>query len=162
MNAKAKPIPDGFHTLTPYLMVKGAAKAVDFYERAFGAKELVRMPGPDGKSIAHAELAIGDSILMLADEYRDSGKSPQTPDVTPVSLVVYVEDVDAAFKRAVDAGATVKQPLEDKFYGDRSGSVADPFGLLWTICTHVEDVPPQEMKKRMAEFCAKMAASKKA
>jgi len=160
MNAKVKPIPDGFHTLTPYLTVKGAAQAIDFYKRAFGAKERFRMTGPDGKSLGHAEITIGDSILMLADECPGFTQSPQTLNGTSASLLIYVKDVDAAFKRAVDAGATVKLPVENKFYGERAGSVADPFGHLWTLMTHIEDVPPQELKQRMDAFCAKMAAAK--
>jgi PhnB protein len=160
MNAKPKPIPDGFHTLTPYLTVKGAAEAIDFYKRAFGAQEQFRMPSPDGKSIGHAQVLIGDSILMLADEFPHCSQSPQTLNGTPVSMVVYVEDVDAAFKRAVNAGAVVKLPLENKFYGDRSGCVTDPFGHLWTLTTHIEDLTPQEMNRRMKEFCAKMGATK--
>jgi PhnB protein len=160
MNSKVKPIPNGFHTLTPYLTVNGAAEAIDFYKRAFGARELFRMSGPDGKSIGHAQVAIGDSILMLADEFPHWSKSPQTLNGTPVSLMVYVEDVDAAFKRAVEAGATVKLPVENKFYGDRSGCLVDPFGHLWTLSSHIEDVPPEEMGRRMAEFWAKMGATK--
>lgn len=160
MNAKVKPIPDGFHTLTPYLTVKGAAQAIDFYKRAFGARERFRMPGPDGKTLGHAEVTIGDSILMLADEFPGCGQSPQALHGTPVSLLLYVSDVDAAFQRAVAAGATVKQPVENKFYGERAGCLVDPFGHIWTLMTHIEDVPPQEMKKRMDEFTAKMAASK--
>ena len=160
MNAKVKPIPDGFHTLTPYLTVKGGAQAIDFYQRAFGAIERFRMAGPDGKTLGHAEVVIGDSILMLSDEYPGFGQSPQTLNGTPVSLLLYVTDVDAAFKRAVEAGATVKQPVENKFYGERAGCVADPFGHLWTLMTHIENVPPQEMKKRMDECNAKMAAAK--
>jgi PhnB protein len=158
MKAKIKPIPDGFHTLTPYLTIKGAGEAISFYKRAFGAKERCRMTGPDGKSIGHAEIVIGDSYLMLADEFPQFSQSPQTLKGTSVSLLIYVKDVDAFFKRAVKAGATVKQPVENKFYGERSGCLADPFGHLWTVMTHVEDVPPKEMKKRLAEFNAKMAA----
>jgi len=160
MNANVKPIPDGFHTLTPYLTVKGGAEAIDFYTRAFGAKERFRMTGPDGKSLGHAEITIGDSILMLADGAPGFSQSPQELHGTTVSLLLYVKDVDAAFQRAVEAGATVKQPVENKFYGERAGCVMDPFGHLWTLMTHIEDVPPQEMKKRMDEFCAKMAAAK--
>jgi PhnB protein len=160
MNAKVKPIPDGFHTLTPYLTVKGGAEAIDFYKRAFGAIERFRMTGPDGKTLGHAEITIGDSILMLADGAPGFSQSPQELHGTTVSLLLYVKDVDAAFKRAVEAGATVKQPVENKFYGERAGCVVDPFGHLWTLMTHIEDVPPQEMKKRMDEFCAKMAAAK--
>jgi PhnB protein len=162
MNTKVKPIPDGFHTLTPYLSVKGAAQAIDFYKRAFGAKERFRMPGPDGKTLGHAEVVIGDSILMLADEFPQAGnKSPQSLKGTSVSLLIYVEDVDSAFKRAVDAGGKVLMPVENKFYGERSGCLEDPFGHHWTLMTHVEDVPPQEMQKRMQEFCAKMAGGQK-
>ena len=161
MNANVKPIPDGFHALTPYLTVNGAAQAIDFYQRAFGAKERFRMHGPDGKTIGHAEVTIGDSILMLADESPSCGQSPRTLHGTPVSLLLYVEDVDAVFQRAVNAGATVKQPVENKFYGERAGCLTDPFGHQWTLMTHIEDVPPMEMNKRMAEFCAKMAAGKK-
>ncbi len=160
MNAKVKPIPDGFHTLTPYLTVKGAAQAIDFYKRAFGAKERFHMPGPDGKTLGHAEVTIGNSILMLADEFPGCGQSPQTLHGTAVSLLIYLADVDAAFQRAVAAGTTVKQPLENKFYGERAGTLVDPFGHVWTLMTHIEDVPPQEMKKRMDEACSKMAAAK--
>lgn len=162
MNTKIKPIPDGFHTLTPYLSVKGAAQAIDFYKRAFGAKERFRMPGPDGKTLGHAEVVIGDSILMLADEFPQCGNmSPQSLKGTSVSLLIYVEDVDSAFKRAVDAGGKVLMPVENKFYGERSGCLEDPFGHHWTLMTHVEDVPPDEMKKRMKDFAAKMAAGQK-
>lgn len=146
--------------MTPYLTVKGGAEALDFYKRALGAKERFRMPGPDGKSIGHAEIVIGDSIVMLADE-SPFGKSPQSLNGTPVSLVLYVQDVDASFKRAVEAGATVMRPVKDQFYGDRSGSLVDPFGHQWHLMTHKEDVPPEEMKRRMAEECAKMAAASK-
>jgi PhnB protein len=162
MNTKVKPIPDGFHTLTPYLTVKGAASAIDFYKRAFGAQERFRMYGPDGKTIGHAEVVIGDSILMLSEENPHFNKSPQTLNGTTVSLLIYVEDVDAAFKRAVDAGAKVLLPVEDKFYGERAGSLTDPYGHMWTLMTHIEDVSPQEMDKRLAEFNAKMAAMKQA
>jgi PhnB protein len=160
MHSKPKSIPEGFHSLTPYLTVRGAAEAIEFYKRAFGAEEQIRMPSPDGKTIGHAQIVIGDSILMLADEHPQFNKSPQTLNGTAVSLLLYVEDVDAVFQRALDAGATVKLPLEDKFYGDRSGSVTDPFGHFWTLSTHVEDVSSEEMQRRMAEFCAKMSAKK--
>lgn len=161
MSNKVKPIPDGFHTLTPYLSVKGGAEAIDFYKRAFGAVERFRMPGPDGKTIGHAEIVIGDSIVMLADENPQFGNlSPETLKGSPVGLLVYVEDVDAAFKRAVAAGATVKFPVEDKFYGARSGCVADPFGHIWTLMTQVEDVTAEVVAKRMVEFYAKMAQKK--
>ena len=161
MSTNAKPIPDGFRTVTPYLIVKGAGRALDFYKRAFGAKEICRMTGPDGGSVAHAEIQIGDSIIMLGDESPHCGsKSPETLQGTPVSLYVYVPDVDAAFQRATGAGATVQRPVEDKFYGDRSGSLVDPFGHQWSLATHIEDVPPDEMKKRMEEFFAEMTAAK--
>lgn len=120
------------------------------------------MPGPDGKTLGHAEVVIGDSILMLADEFPQAGNmSPQSLKGTSVSLLIYVEDVDSAFKRAVDAGGKVLMPVENKFYGERSGCLEDPFGHHWTLMTHVEDVPPAEMQKRMQEFCAKMAAGNK-
>ena len=140
-----KPIPDGYHTVTPYLIVQGAAKALDFYKKAFGATELVRMPGPGGK-IMHAEVQIGDSRVMLADEFPEmDARGPQALGGTPVGLCIYVENVDALFDRAVTAGAKVLRPVVDQFYGDRSGTVADPFGHKWTIATHVEDVSPEEM-----------------
>jgi len=161
MSNKVKPIPDGFHTLTPYLAVKGGAEAIDFYKRAFGAVERFRMPGPDGKSIAHAEIVIGNSIVMLADESPQMGNlSPQTLKGSPVGILMYVEDVDTAFKRAVAAGATIKEPLEDKFYGERAGSLVDPFGHRWTLMMHIEDVTSEEVQKRMVELCGKMAQKK--
>ena len=143
-----KPIPDGYHTLTPYLIVKGAAEAIEFYKKAFGASELFRMAGPDGK-VGHAEIKIGDSPIMLADEHPEMGaRGPQTIGGSPVSLLLYVDDVDALFNQAVAAGATVNRPIKDQFYGDRSGALEDPFGHLWHIATHKEDVPPEEMRKR--------------
>jgi PhnB protein len=161
MNAKVKPIPDGYHTITAYLTVKGAGDAIEFYKRAFGAIERCRMHAPDGKSIGHAEIAIGDSVVMLADEIPGCGNhSPQSLHGTPVSFAVYVEDADAAFERAITAGAKVKQPMENKFYGDRAGTFEDPFGHLWSVMTHVEDVPPSEMEKRMKDFFAQMAGKK--
>jgi PhnB protein len=160
MNAKVKPIPDGYHTLTPYLTVKGGADAIDFYKRAFGAKEKFRMPGPDGKTVGHAELIIGDSVIMLADEFPGCGQSPETLGGSSASLLLYVEDVDTAFERAVEAGATVKEPVENKFYGERAGSLVDPFGHKWMLMTHIEDVPPQEMKQRMEKAYAEMTAGK--
>ncbi len=157
---KVKPIPDGFHTLTPYLTVKGAAEAIDFYKRAFGAQERFRFPGPDGKTIGHAEIVIGDSIVMMADEFPHCNQSPQTLKGSPVGFLIYVEDADAAFKKAVAAGATVKEPLENKFYGERAGSVTDPFGHTWTLMTHIEDVSMEELKKRMDKMSAEMAQKK--
>jgi PhnB protein len=145
-----KPIPDGYHTVTPYLIIKGAAKAIEFYKQAFGATELLRMGGP-GDCVAHAEIKIGDSPVMLADEFPNMGySSPQKYGGTPVSILLYVPDVDAVFNRAVAAGARVVKPLQNQFYGDRSGTVADPFGHVWTIATHVEDVPEEELHRRMA------------
>jgi PhnB protein len=162
MTTQVKPIPDGFHTVTPYLSVKGAAQAIEFYKRAFGAQERCRLPGPDGKSVGHAEIVLGNSILMMADEMPGCGNySPETLKGSPVNFAVYVEDADAAFKRAVDAGATVTRPLADQFYGDRTGTVKDPFGHQWTLMTHKEDVSPEEMKRRLPEVYARMAQEKK-
>ncbi len=151
-----KAIPPGYERLTVYILVRGAAAAIDFYQKAFGAVECLRMPGPDGKTIAHAELKIGESMLMLADEVlAPVGKSPQTLGGTPFCFVMYVADVDAVFGRAVEAGATVLQPLMNKFYGDRSGVIADPFGHQWALMSHIEDVPPDELAKRAAAEQAK-------
>ena len=145
-----KPIPEGYHTATPYLIVKGAARAIDFYTKAFGAKEMMRMAQPDGR-IGHAEIKIGDSPIMLADEFPDIGaRSPQSLGGSPVSILLYVEDVDAVFSQAVAAGATLQRPVADQFYGDRTGGVTDPFGHVWYIATHKEDVSSEEMKKRAA------------
>ncbi len=153
MAGKVKPIPDGYHSLTTYLSIKGAAAAIAFYKQAFGAEELYRLPMPDGR-VGHAELQIGDSRLMLADEMPEMpgaiAKSPRTLGGVSSGLNLYVGDVDAQFKRAVDAGATVKRPVTNQFYGDRSGTVEDPFGHVWTISTHVEDVSPEEIARRMA------------
>jgi PhnB protein len=150
-----KPIPDGYHSVTPYLIVSGAARALDFYKKAFGATELMRMPGP-GDKIMHAEIKIGDSPIMLADEFPERNiRGPQALGGTPVGLMIYVPDVDTVFNRAVAAGAKVEMPLTNQFYGDRSGTVADPFGHKWTISTHVEDVPPAEMEKRAKEAMQK-------
>lgn len=151
MTEKVKPIPDNYHTITPYLNVRGAAKALDFYQRAFGAREQYRMGGPNG-TIMHAEMRIGDSVFMLADENEDWGnRSPESLGGVASSLMVYVEDVDTRFKQAVDAGATVIMPLQDHFYGDRSGTVQDPFGHRWMLSMHVEDVSPEEMERRAKE-----------
>ena len=155
MTTKTKPIPDGYHTATPYLIVKGAAKAIDFYQRAFGATELFRMPVPDGK-IMHAEIRIGNSPIMLADEFPERKiVGPQSLGGTPIGLLLYMEDVDTMFRQAIDAGATVERPVENQFYGDRSGTLVDPFGHRWTIATHVEDVSSEEMEKRFAAMCGK-------
>ncbi len=146
-----KPIPEGYPRVTPYLICGGASDAIEFYTSVLGAKERMRMGGPDGK-VGHAELEIGNSVVMLADEHSDMGAvGPKTVGGTPVSLHVYVEDVDSAFQQALDAGATERQALENKFYGDRSGSFEDPFGHVWHVASHVEDVPPEEMEKRAAE-----------
>jgi PhnB protein len=143
-----KPIPEGYHSVTPYLIVRGGADAIEFYKKAFGAVELFRMPSPDGK-IGHAEIKIGDSPIMLADEYPDMGyNGPQSIGGSPVSLMIYVDDVDTVFNRAVEAGATVKEALQDKFYGDRIGTVIDPFGHRWHLATHKEDVSMEEMERR--------------
>jgi PhnB protein len=156
MPSKAKPIPDGCHTITPYLAVQDAAKAIDFYKRAFGAKEVMRMDGPSGK-IGHAELQIGDSRIMLADEMPGMCRSPKSLGGTPVSIFLYVENVDSVFNQAVSAGAKVTSPLADMFWGDRYGKLDDPFGHSWSLATHTEDVAPQEMAKRSKEAMAKMA-----
>lgn len=143
-----KPIPEGYHSVTPYLIVRGGGEAIEFYKKAFGAVELFRMAAPDGK-IGHAEIKIGDSPVMLADEYPEMGyRGPQSLGGSPVSLLIYVEDVDAVFNQAVETGATVKEALQDKFYGDRMGSVVDPFGHVWHLGTHKEDVSPEEMERR--------------
>ena len=142
------PIPEGYHSVTPYLIIRGAADAIEFYKKAFGATELFRFPGPDGK-IGHAELQVGNSRIMLADEYPDMGyNGPQTIGGSPVALMIYLADVDTVFNRAVEAGATVKEPLQDKFYGDRIGTVIDPFGHRWHLATHQEDVSMEEMERR--------------
>ena len=145
-----KAIPDGYNSVTPYLIVKGAAAAIDYYQRAFGATELLRMPDAHGR-IAHAEIRIGDSVIMLADEHPEMGyRARQRSVVTPVSILLYVEDVDAVFDRAVKAGGKSRRPVADQFYGDRMGTLEDPFGHVWTVGTHTEDLSPEEMNKRMA------------
>ena len=147
-----KSIPDGYHSVTPYLIIKGAADAIDFYTRAFGATELMRMAGPDGR-IGHAEIRIGDSVVMLADEHPEMGyRSPQSLGGAGVSLMVYVDRVDEVFNRAVAGGAKELQSVKNQFYGDRSGTLQDPFGHTWTVATHVEDVPPDEMRRRAEKF----------
>ena len=147
---KVKPVPDGFHSATPYLVVDGASKALEFYKHAFGAAERMRLPAPGGR-VGHAEITIGDSIIMLADEHPEMGaRGPRAHGGTPVSLVLYVADVDATVKRAVAAGAQIVNPVEDKFYGDRMGTIEDPFGHRWHVATHRENVPPAEMARRAA------------
>jgi PhnB protein len=144
-----KPIPDGYHTLTPYLFINGAAKALEYYTQAFGAVESMRVPGPPGK-LMHAEMRVGDSAIMLADEFPDMGfRGPQTLGGSTVSILLYVEDVDTVFQRALELGGTQLKPLRDEFYGDRTGTLVDPFGHIWTVATHKEDVAPEEMEKRM-------------
>ena len=160
-NAKVNPIPQGYSTVVPYISVKGANDAIAYYKKAFGAEELVRMPMPDGK-VGHAELKIGDSILMMADEMDHPeaiSKSPRTLGGVTSGLCLYVADCDVIFNRAVEAGGKVRRPLTNQFYGDRSGTVEDPFGQVWTISTHVEDVPPDEMKRRMEKFASGSANS---
>lgn len=150
-----KPVPDGYPVLMPYLIVKDAARAIEFYVKAFGGKERLRMPGPGGK-VGHAEVQLGNAVLMLADEFPAMGAVAPAPGAPgPVFLTMYVKDVDAVFAKALERGATVKQPLENKFYGDRAGALIDPFGHCWCLMTHVEDVGPAEMKKRAAAAAAK-------
>ena len=153
-----KPIPDGYHTLTPYLAVEDAAKAIEFYKQAFGAKELMRMDAPGGK-IGHAELKIGDSLVMISDPFPQSTvRPPAEVGGSTASIFMYVEDVDAAVKQAVDAGATVTMEVEDMFWGDRFGSVSDPFGHTWSIATHVEDLSPEEIAERGQAAMAAMTS----
>jgi PhnB protein len=145
-----KPIPDGYPRVTPYLIVDGASAAIDFYTSVLGATERMRMPAPEDR-VGHAELEVGDSVIMLADESPEmDARGPKAVGGTPVSLLVYVEDVDRVFDRAIEAGAKVLRPVEDRFYGDRTGGFEDPFGHRWDVATHVEDVPPDEMEKRVA------------
>src|SRR2546425_8861629 len=150
MSNKVKSIPDGYEGATPYLCCKGAASAIEFYKKAFGATELMRM-GKLGEKVGHAEIRIGGAVIMLADEFPEMGfLSPQTIGGTPVTIMIYVADVDALVNRAVAAGATVRRPLADQFYGDRSCTLTDPFGHIWTFATHKEDVSPEEMQRRAA------------
>ncbi|HTW56611.1 MAG TPA: VOC family protein [Terriglobales bacterium] len=150
-----KPIPDGYHTLTPFLTVRDAARAIEFYKSAFGAKERGVMKAPDGK-VMHAELMIGDSIIMLSDEFPDFGAlSPQSIGGSSSGLHIYLDNVDAAFERAVKAGADIEMPVMDQFWGDRYGKLKDPFGHKWSIGTHVKDLSMDEMKKGMDEAMAK-------
>jgi PhnB protein len=159
------PIPDGYHTVTPHIVLDDCAKAIEFYGRAFGAEKLLAMPGPMGK-IVHAEIKIGDSIVMMSDEMPPMPgqpgvfRAPKAAGLATSALFLYVRDADAAFDRAVKAGCTVRQPLADMFWGDRWGQVIDPFGHAWAIATHLEDLSPEEIGRRGKEFMAKMAGGK--
>ncbi len=154
MASAVKPIPEGYHSVTPYLVVKGAVRAIEFYEKAFGARQLFRMMGPDGR-VGHAELEIGDSRVMLADEHPEIGaRSPQSIGGSPVTIHLYVEDVDATVARALSAGAQLTRPVADQFYGDRNGGLTDPFGHVWFVATHKEDVPADELERRAASRSA--------
>jgi uncharacterized glyoxalase superfamily protein PhnB len=157
-----KPIPEGYHTLTPFLTVRDAERAIEFYKNAFGAESRGVMKGPDGK-VMHAEIKIGDSVIMMSDEFPDFGSvSPQGLGGSPMGLHIYVEDVDASFDRAVKAGAQVEMPVMDQFWGDRYGRLKDPFGHKWSIATHTKDLSMDEMKKGMDEAMAKFAEKKTA
>ena len=156
---KVLPVPKGYHAVTAYLSIRGAAQAIDFYKRAFGAKELLRMPGPDGK-VGHAELRIGDSHVMLADEMPAMQfLAPPARGGTTVHLHLYVNDVDATVEKAVAAGAKVTRAIEDKFYGDRAGTIEDPYGHVWYVATHTEDLSPKEIGRRMDEMMKKMGSA---
>jgi Uncharacterized protein conserved in bacteria len=155
MPTKGKAIPRGYHSLTPHLTIQDAAKAIEFYKQAFSAREIVRMPGPDGKGIMHAELQIGDSMFMINEEYPECGVvSPQRLNGSPVTLHLYVENVNQVFERAVKAGAQIQMPLADMFWGDRYGKLQDPFGHNWSLATHQWDLTPEEMQKGAEEACA--------
>lgn len=147
-----KSIPDGFNTLSPHAVVKDGVAAIEFYKKAFGAEEVCRMPGPDGAGVMHAELRIGNSTLMIAEEYPGCTQSPQSLGATTVELHIYCEDAERVFQRAIDAGATATMPVSEMFWGDRYGKLKDPFGHEWGVATHVEDVTPEECAKRAAEF----------
>ena len=149
-----KAIPDGYHSVTPYLIISGAADALEYYKKSFGATELLRIPAPEGK-IGHAEIKIGDSPIMLADEFPEMGyKSPKTLGGSPVSIMIYLEDVDTVFKQAIAAGGKEQRPVKDQFYGDRSGTLEDPFGHVWHVATHKEDVSAEEMEQRVSAHTA--------
>jgi PhnB protein len=148
--SKVKPIPDGYHSATPYLIMEGAGRAIEFYKRAFGAKELMRIPAP-GDRIGHAEIKIGSSVIMLADEHPEmNARGPRHYGGSPVSVLLYVADVDRQFQQALGAGGTEVRPVSDQFYGDRAGTLKDPFGHTWHLHTHKEDVTPAELNRRMA------------
>jgi len=153
-----KAIPEEFHTVTPMFMFKDARKAIEFYKRAFGAQELFAMPGPDGKGVMHAELRIGSSIIMMGEENpQEHCKSAETIGGSPVSFYLYLENVDEAFRIALEAGAEVRMPVEDMFWGDRAGTVQDPFGYSWTLATHIKDLTPEEIQQGAHAFFARMA-----
>jgi PhnB protein len=159
MSSRIKPIPSGFHTLTPHLVVKGASKAIEFYKKAFGAEVVRQVPAPDGESFLHVDLKIGDSHVFLVDEFPQMGcLGPESIGGTPVTIHMFVEDVDAAFGKAVAAGAQVKMPLADMFWGDRYGLLTDPFGHAWSMATHKEDLTPEQIGKRAQSACAGAAA----
>ncbi|MFZ2446668.1 MAG: VOC family protein [Syntrophobacteraceae bacterium] len=160
MAGSKNPIPEGYHAVTPYLVVRGASDAIEYYKKAFGATERFRMMSPDGKSVMHAELSIGDSIIFLSDEFPEmESKSPMSLHGSPVTIHLYVEDVDEVFNRAVSEGGTVTKPLENMFWGDRFGELKDPFGHRWSLATHVEDVPPEELERRGAEAFGQCAGT---
>jgi len=156
----ANPIPKGFRSVTPMFMFKDSRKAIEFYQQAFGAQERFSMPGPDGKGVMHAELLVGDSIIMMGDEHpQQSCKSAETTGSSPVSFFFYVENVDSAFRRAVEAGATVQMPVQDMFWGDRCGSVLDPFGYSWMLGTHTRDLTPEEIQEGAKAAFTEMSKS---
>lgn len=159
MTTKVKPVPNGYHSVTPYMVVRNAADAIEFYKKAFGARERMRLEGPGG-GVMHAEIEIGDSAIMLGEEHDDScARGPETLGGTPVSIYLYVDDVDTVFARAADLGATVLRPVKDQFYGDRTGAVTDPFGHIWHVSTHIEDVSAEEIQKRTAAMFESQPAS---
>jgi uncharacterized glyoxalase superfamily protein PhnB len=161
MAKTSNPVPPGMHTVTPHIIVRDAVKAIEFYKKAFGAKERFVLPGPDGRTM-HAEIQIGDSVVMLADESPQMGAlSPESRGGATSVLMMYSDDVDKLFEQAVKAGGTVRLPLHDAFWGDRYGQVTDPFGHHWALATHIEDVSPEDLQKRSEEACKQMAASKK-
>jgi PhnB protein len=161
MSENVKIIPEGYHSINPYLVVRNADRAIEFYKKAFGAEERFRMHGPDGKVIMHAELKIGDSVFMLTEESSDmKALSPESIGANPVSLYVYVKDVDSVFNQAVSEGATILHPVKDQFYGDRSGYLKDPFGHLWSIATHKKELSPDELKKAGQAFFEEMSKAK--
>jgi PhnB protein len=163
MSESVKIIPEGYHSVNPYLVVRNADRAIEFYKRAFGAEERFRMYGPDNKAIMHAELKIGDSVFMLTEESPDMKTlSPESIGGSPVSLYIYVKDVDSIFNQAVSEGATILHPVNDQFYGDRSGYLKDPFGHLWSIATHKKDLSPDELRKAGQAFFEQKSKAKAA